>query len=61
MVIMSDIFQFVLSLFIILGVCGVILGLMILVIPFVAPYVEAYWDWANDRFNKREDSKNERD
>lgn len=61
MVVMSDIFQFVLSLFIVLGVCGVILGLMILVIPFVSPYVESYWDWADDRLKAREDAKNERD
>ena len=57
---MSDILQYALTLLIILGVCGVILGLMILVIPFVSHYAGAYWDWANDRFNKREDSKNER-
>lgn len=57
---MSDIFQYALSLLIILGVSGAILGLMILVIPFVAPYVESYWDWADDRLNRREDSKNER-
>lgn len=58
---MSDFFQGVLSVLIILGVSGVILGLMILVIPFVAPYVEAYWDWADDRLKAREDAKNERD
>lgn len=57
---MPDIFQWVLSLLIILGVCGVILGLMILVIPFVAPYVGSYWDWADDRLKAREDAKNER-
>lgn len=56
---MSDIFQYALTLLIILGVCGVILGLMILVIPFVAPYVESYWDWADARLNRREDFKNE--
>lgn len=57
---MSDFFQSVLSVLIILGVSGVILGLMILVTPFVAPYVEAYWDWADDRLKAQEDSKNER-
>lgn len=57
---MSDFFQSVLSVLIILGVSGVILGLMILVTPFVAPYVESYWDWADDRLKAREDSKNER-
>lgn len=57
---MSDIFQWVLELLIVLGVSGAIIGLMILVIPFVAPYVESYWDWANDRFKAREDAKNER-
>lgn len=57
---MSDIFQYVLALLIVLGVSGAIIGLMILVIPFVAPYVESYWDWANDRFKAREDAKNER-
>lgn len=57
---MSDFFQSVLSVLIILGVSGAILGLMILVIPFVAPYVESYWDWADDRLKAREDAKNER-
>ena len=57
---MSDFFQSVLSVLIILGVSGAILGLMILVIPFVAPYVESYWDWADDRLKAQEDSKNER-
>ncbi|MBU5654325.1 hypothetical protein KPA07_05275 [Corynebacterium aurimucosum] len=57
---MSDIFQWVLSLLIVLGVSGAIIGLMILVIPFVAPYVESYWDWADDRRKAREDAKNER-
>ena len=58
---MPDIFQSALSLLIILGVSGAIIGLMILVIPFVAPYVESYWDWADDRLKARGDAKNERD
>lgn len=57
---MPDIFQWVLSLLIVLGVSGAIIGLIILVIPFVAPYVESYWDWADDRLKEREDAKNER-
>lgn len=57
---MSDIFQWVLELLIVLGVSGAIIGLIILVIPFVAPYVESYWVWADDRFKAREESKNER-
>lgn len=57
---MPDIFQWVLELLIVLGVSGEILGLMILVIPFVAPCVESYWGWADDRFKAREDAKNER-
>lgn len=57
---MSDFFQSVLSVLIILGVSGAILGLMILVTPFVGRYVESYWDWADDRLKAREDSKNER-
>jgi len=57
---MPDIFQWVLELLIVLGVSGAIIGLIILAIPFVAPYVESYWDWADDRLKAREDAKNER-
>lgn len=57
---MPDIFQWVLELLIVLGVSGAGIGLMILVIPFVSPYVESYWDWADDRLKAREDAKNER-
>lgn len=57
---MSDILHLVLALLIILGICGVIIGLIILAVPFVSHYAEAYWDWANYRLNGREDTKNER-
>lgn len=60
MVVMSEIFQWLLELLIILGVCGAIIGLMILVIPFVCHYVESYWAWADERLKAREDAKNER-
>lgn len=57
---MPDILQCVLSVLSIIGVSGAIIGLIILAIPFVSPYVESYWDWADDRLKAREDAKNER-
>lgn len=57
---MSDIFQWVLSLLIVLGVSGAIIGLIILAVPFVSHCAGVYWDWADDRFKAREGAKNER-
>lgn len=57
---MSDIFQYVLSLLIVLGVSGAIIGLIILAVPFVSRYAGVYWDWADDRLKTREGAKNER-
>lgn len=57
---MPDILHLMLALLIILGVCGVIIGLIILAVPFVCHYVESYWGWADGLLNGREDAKNER-
>ena len=57
---MSDFFQWVLSLLIVLGVSGAIIALIILAEPFVTHYAELYWAWAYERVNGREDSKNVR-